>query len=151
MVLHPEDKAKIDESLAEFMREAEVKCVLLVGRDGMEIAKHGFTQSLDTASLAALAAGAYASTRELARLVGEKEFSVMFHQGRTDHIHVSTVGDKAIMVALFDDRTTVGLVRLCAQEAGAKIDQVMAQAAQKPTGLEALGEAAGEMFRESGS
>jgi len=152
LILYPEDREKINEVLKGFLREAEVKCVLLVGRDGLEIAKQGFTQNLDTAALAALAAGAYASTRELARLVGEPEFSVMFHQGKRDHIHVSTVTDRAILVALFDDRTAVGLVRLCAEEAARKVGQVFAEsgerAATQGAGLEFLREATGDMFAE---
>jgi len=152
LILYPEDREKINQALAQFLREAEVKCVLLVGRDGLEIAKQGFTQTLDTTSLAALAAGAYASTRELARLVGEPEFSVMFHQGKRDHIHVSTVTDRAILVALFDDRTAVGLVRLCAEEASAKVSEVFTEshqrAAAEGAGLEFLREQAGDVFEE---
>jgi len=153
LILYPEDREKINQALGQFLREAEVKCVLLVGRDGLEIAKQGFTQSLDTTSLAALAAGAYASTKELARLVGEPEFSVMFHQGKRDHIHVSTVTDRAILVALFDDRTAVGLVRLCAEEAAHKVSEVFTEshqrAAAEAAGLEFLREQTGDVFEEN--
>jgi len=154
LILYPEDREKINEALGHFLREAEVKCVLLVGRDGLEIAKQGFTQSLDTTSLAALAAGAYASTKELARLVDEPEFSVMFHQGKRDHIHISTVTDRAILVALFDDRTAVGLVRLCAEEAARKVSGIFTEshqrAAAEGAGLEFLREQTGDVFEEKG-
>ncbi|MBD3257433.1 roadblock/LC7 domain-containing protein, partial [candidate division GN15 bacterium] len=76
----------------------------------------GFTHSLDTTALAALLAGSFASTKEIAKLVGEPEFSVLFHQGKKDHIHMTIVGERSIMAVIFDDRTTIGMVRLYAKE-----------------------------------
>ena len=109
--------ARINECLQSFLRDAQAKCVILVDRDGQMLAKQGFTQNLDTMALSALAAGAIASTQEIARLLGEPEFSVLFNQGRHDHIHISLVGQRAIMMSVFDDRTTIGLIRLVAARA----------------------------------
>jgi len=67
---------------------------------------------MDTTSLASLTAGNIAATGGLAKLLGEKEFSILFHEGEKDHLHISLVGDRVILVVIFDNRTSLGLVRL---------------------------------------
>ncbi len=127
LVIHEEDLVKLDHVLQGVLRQSLAKCVLLINRnDGSLITSQGFLEDLDTISLGALAAGAFASAREMARLVGEPEFSVLFHQGEREHVHVNLAGDHGLLMTLFDDRTTVGLVRLCAREACARIQGVLA-------------------------
>jgi predicted regulator of Ras-like GTPase activity (Roadblock/LC7/MglB family) len=117
-VLYEDQIQQIDQALMRIMKEAEAKCALLVDKDGHLITRQGFTHTLDTTALAALLAGSFASTKEIARLVGEPEFSVLFHQGKKDHIHISLINDRTILVIIFDDRTTIGMVRLYAKEIG---------------------------------
>jgi predicted regulator of Ras-like GTPase activity (Roadblock/LC7/MglB family) len=114
VVIGEQEYAAINDCLRGFLRESQAKCAILVDRDGQMLARQGFTQDLDTVSLAALTAGAIASTQEIAKLLGEPEFTVLFHQGLHDHIHFSLVGSRAIMMSVFDDRTTIGLIRLVA-------------------------------------
>src|SRR5262249_13257000 len=73
----------------------------------------------DTVSLSARAAGAYSSIAAMARLLGEPQFTMLFHQGIEENIHVATVNNEAILLAVFDHRTKVGMVRLFAKEATA--------------------------------
>lgn len=121
MVIYEEQAEQINQLLTKLIKGAEAKCALLVDKDGHLITRQGFTHSLDTTALAALLAGSFASTREIARLVGEPEFSVLFHQGKRDHIHISLVGERSILVVIFDDRTTIGMVRLYAKEIGVEL------------------------------
>jgi predicted regulator of Ras-like GTPase activity (Roadblock/LC7/MglB family) len=116
MVIGESEYAAINDCLRGFLRESQAKCAILVDRDGQMISRQGFTEDLDTVSLAALTAGAIASTQEIAKLLGEPEFTVLFHQGQHDHIHFSLVGSRAIMMSVFDDRTTIGLIRLVASK-----------------------------------
>src|SRR4030065_82283 len=120
-VIYEEELEHINTTLMKLLKGAEAKCVLLVDKDGYLVTRQGFTHSLDTTALAALLAGSFASTKEIARLVGEPEFSVLFHQGKKDHIHISLVGERTILVVIFDDRTTIGMVRLYAKEMGAEL------------------------------
>jgi predicted regulator of Ras-like GTPase activity (Roadblock/LC7/MglB family) len=103
----------------------------LVDEDGHLITRQGFTHSLDTTALAALLAGSFASTKEIARLVGEPEFSVLFHQGKRDHIHINIVGERSILVIIFDDRTTIGMVRLYAKEIGGELSAIFDEKPQR--------------------
>jgi predicted regulator of Ras-like GTPase activity (Roadblock/LC7/MglB family) len=124
LILYEAEIQEIESLLSKMLKGAEAKCALLVDKDGHLISRQGFTHSLDTTALAALMAGSFASTREIARLVGEEEFSVLFHQGKKDHIHMSLVGERSIMVVVFDDRTTIGMVRLYARESAQKLTDV---------------------------
>ncbi len=131
LILYEEEITRIDKVLSRLIKGAEAKCALLVDKDGHLITRQGFTHSLDTTALAALLAGSFASTKEIARLVGEPEFSIMFHQGKRDHIHISLVGDRTILVVIFDDRTTIGMVRLYAKEVGDELALIFREAREK--------------------
>lgn len=124
LIIYEEETKQIETLLSKMLKGAEAKCALLVDKDGHLITRQGFTQSLDTTALAALLAGSFASTKEIARLVGESEFSVLFHQGKKDHIHMSLIGDRSILVVIFDDRTTIGMVRLYAKEVAVELRKV---------------------------
>ncbi|UCE25851.1 MAG: roadblock/LC7 domain-containing protein [Candidatus Zixiibacteriota bacterium] len=136
LIIYEEEINQIDSLISKMLKGAEAKCALLVDKDGHLITRQGFTHSLDTTALAALLAGSFASTKEIARLVGEPEFSVLFHQGKKDHIHMSLVGDRSILVVIFDDRTTIGMVRLYAKETAIELgkifEKIKEQSADKP-------------------
>jgi predicted regulator of Ras-like GTPase activity (Roadblock/LC7/MglB family) len=127
LIIYEEEITRVDALLTRMLKGAEAKCALLVDKDGHLITRQGFTHSLDTTALAALLAGAFASTKEIARLVGEPEFSVLFHQGKKDHIHMSIVGERSILVVIFDDRTTIGMVRLYAKETSLELAKIFEQ------------------------
>lgn len=127
LVIYEEQIEKIEKALSRLIRDAQAKCILLVDKDGHLITRQGFTQSLDTTALAALLAGSFASTREIARLLGEPEFSVLFHQGKKDHIHITLVGERTILAAIFDDRTTIGMIRLYAKEASEILEKIFSR------------------------
>jgi predicted regulator of Ras-like GTPase activity (Roadblock/LC7/MglB family) len=90
------------------------------------VTKAGSTDDFDMQAVSALVAGSYAATREMARLLGEEEFSVLFHQGRRDNIQLTLVGDRTILATVFDERTTIGMVRLYAKEAADKLQKIFA-------------------------
>jgi predicted regulator of Ras-like GTPase activity (Roadblock/LC7/MglB family) len=116
----------LEETLAEMLSGSKASSVLLINSDdGSLIAARGLTEALDTTSLAALAAGTFASAREIARMVGEPEFTVLFHQGKRQHVHVNLAGEHGLLMTLFNDDTTVGLVRLCARKACSRIQRAL--------------------------
>ena len=131
LIIYEEEINQIETLMSKMLKGAEAKCALLVDKDGHLITRQGFTHSLDTTALAALLAGSFASTKEIARLVGESEFSVLFHQGKKDHIHMSLVGERSILVVVFDDRTTIGMVRLYAKETAVELATVFEQVMAK--------------------
>jgi len=126
LVIREQDLLQVNRALEVMLRDSRARCVILINRnDGSVLAAQGFLDSLDTTSLAALAAGAFASAREIARLIGEPEFSVLFHQGQREHVHVNLAGAHGLLMTLFNDTSTVGLVRLCARQACTVIERAL--------------------------
>ena len=121
LVFYQEDIQAIDAGLRDFLGRSKAKAALLVDKDGHLITKEGDTDKADTATVSALVAGCFAATREMAKILGEEEFTALFHQGRRDNIQLSMVGGRTIMAILFDDSTTIGMVRLYSAETARKL------------------------------
>src|SRR5215467_5063998 len=132
LAIHEEDAQRINGVLLHFLGESGAMEALLIDRSGQLLARGGASRSLDTVSLSALAAGAFSSTAAMARLLGETEFTMLFHQGVKESIHVAAVDEHAILLAIFDSRTTVGMVRLFAKEAGTAIGAILAETRTRP-------------------
>jgi len=112
LVMYDEEFRQIDEELRRLQSQSNAKVVFLVDKNGQLIASVGETQQIDTTSLASLTAGNIAATGGMAKLLGEKEFSILFHEGEKDNIHISIIAQKVILVVIFDQRSSLGLVRL---------------------------------------
>lgn len=110
--------------LKEFLSLSDSKCNILIDQEGHMVTKAGSTEDFDMQAVSALVAGSYAATREMARLLGEDEFSVLFHQGKRDNIQLTLIGDRTILATVFDERTTIGMVRLYAKEASEKLTKI---------------------------
>ena len=138
IVIHEADAVRIDAVLGRFLADSGCAAVLLIDRSGQPLAETGVSRTLDTGSIGALAAGAFSATAALARLLGESEFSVLFHEGVRESMHVSTVDDDTILLAIFDERTTVGMVRLFAREASTSIGGILEETRKRPKRVGAL-------------
>jgi predicted regulator of Ras-like GTPase activity (Roadblock/LC7/MglB family) len=106
-----EDVATLDGVLAEFLKKSEAELTVVIDRGGNVISQYGDMTVMDVTIIAALAAGSFAATKELARRIGEVEFNALYHQGNGNHIFMNSVDDDTIMITVFGKRTTVGLVR----------------------------------------
>lgn len=124
LVFYKEDIEAIGKSLSVFLKNANAQCALLVDKDGHLVTKEGEAKSFDVDTISALVAGSFAATKQMAKLLGEEEFSLMFHQGKKDNIQLSLVGDRTILAVIFDDRTTLGMVRLYSSQVATKLGQV---------------------------
>ena len=122
------DVAKIQEVLERLMADAGCAAVQLIGRDGDSLAAAGAARALDMISVAALAAGGFAATAPLAEVLGEREFSVVIHEGVRQSVHVSAVDDATILVTVFDERTTLGMVRVFTREAASQLGAIVEEA-----------------------
>jgi predicted regulator of Ras-like GTPase activity (Roadblock/LC7/MglB family) len=139
LVLLESDHARIVAVLDRLRQDANSRLVFLLDKNGQQIALSGDLDSIDPTSLASLTAGNVAATDGLAKLIGEREFSILFHEGERDNLHINVVGGKAILLVLFDLRSSLGLVRLRVRKAtvelGALLDEVVARAeAQRAAG-----------------
>ncbi len=134
MVFYQDDVDAINNVLNEFLKLSDSKCNILIDKEGHMVTKVGSTGDIDLQSVSALVAGSYAATREMARLLGEDEFSVLFHQGKNDSIQLTLVGERTILATVFDERTTIGMVRLYATEASEKLAKIFEVILTRPPG-----------------
>ena len=125
LVLFDEEYQQIVQICDALHRDASAKAVFLVDKNGQLLGNSGETAELDTTSLASLTAGNIAATGGLAQLLGEKEFGIQFHEGERDNVHISLVGQKVILVIIFDERSSLGLVRLRVRKTTKELDKVL--------------------------
>jgi predicted regulator of Ras-like GTPase activity (Roadblock/LC7/MglB family) len=112
IVITEKDMKKINYCLNKMLSSSMAHACLLIDRSGQLIAHHGNTPEIDILSLSALTAANFGATAEIARMLGEEEFTLLFHKGRSENVYFSAIGEHVIMVTLFDDRTSLGLIRL---------------------------------------
>ncbi|TDI45555.1 MAG: roadblock/LC7 domain-containing protein, partial [Acidobacteria bacterium] len=101
--------------LDTILAEANAGYVFLVDKSGQQIAATG-KMDVDSTSLASLTAGVVAATEGLSSLIGETRFSTLFHEGEEQNLHISQVGEKVILLIIFDEKSSLGLVRLRTQQ-----------------------------------
>jgi predicted regulator of Ras-like GTPase activity (Roadblock/LC7/MglB family) len=130
-VMHDEEFKLVTAVIERLVKEANAKAIFLVDKNGQLVANCGEMKNVDTASLASLAAGNIAATGGLAKLLGEKEFPVHFHQGERDNLHISLVGERTILVIVFDERSSLGLVKLRVKKASDELATVFEKIQKK--------------------
>ena len=131
LVLYDEDHRRIVAVGQLLVRDANAKGVFVVDRNGQLIGEAGEMRGIDTTSLASLTAGCIAATGGLARIVGEDEFPVHFHQGQRDNLHISLIAGRMILVVVFDERSSLGLVRLRVKKAAAQLAKIFEDIAKR--------------------
>jgi len=107
-----DDFGAIQKSLQKFLNDSNARCALLVDRSGQLVATVGEQPTFDPTAFATLTAADFSANDQLAKLIGENDFQSLFHQGEKESMYLADVARRVILVVLFDNRTTLGLVRL---------------------------------------
>lgn len=111
-MLFEEEQREIQKISDRLHRDSNAIAVLVINKDGQEIARSGQTGDLDITSLSSLFAGNVAATEQIAKILKEEEFGGQFHEGTKVSVNISVVARRAILVVLFDNRSSLGIVRL---------------------------------------
>jgi predicted regulator of Ras-like GTPase activity (Roadblock/LC7/MglB family) len=135
-ILHDKEYQDFHAVLKKLLADSYSKVVFLVDKNGSLLTSAGETGEFDTTSLASLAAGNIAATGGLASLIGEKEFSILFHEGERDNMHISVVANRLILVVIFDRRSAVGLVRLRVRKAAVELERILREVDARAQGDE---------------
>src|SRR5438034_3086527 len=135
-VLTIEDVATLDGVLGDFLKKAEAELTVVIDRGGNVISQFGDREIMDVTIIAALAAGSFAATRELARRIGEVEFNALYHQGNGSHMFMNSVDEDTIMITVFGTRTTVGLVRFYSTQTAQSVSEHLKKVRQTSHSLE---------------
>jgi predicted regulator of Ras-like GTPase activity (Roadblock/LC7/MglB family) len=117
---------EIEDTLQKDIIDLGVKCVVLIDMAGNILAtRDDGARKHDIYSLAALAAGNFGAVSAMAKIIGEDEFSLLFHKGKSENIHFSKVMDEFLLVTIFSNEVSLGFLRLKVSEAVAKISAVL--------------------------
>lgn len=129
ILLREQQYHRIKAVLTRLRMDSSAKVVFLVDKDGQEIAVQGEVGNLDTTSLASLTAGNVAATGGMAQLIGEKEFPTLSHEGEKESIHISVIG-RLLLVVVFDDRSSLGLVKLRSRQVAQQLATMITEITQ---------------------
>jgi predicted regulator of Ras-like GTPase activity (Roadblock/LC7/MglB family) len=110
--LDERDFQRIDRLLQGFLYDSNARCALLVDRTGQLVTTAGEKPDFDSTAFASLAAADFSANDQLASMIGEHEFSSLFHQGEKESMYLADVARRVILVVLFDNRTTLGMIRI---------------------------------------
>src|SRR3954453_15554362 len=142
MVMYEEEFNQIQNVVDRLVKDANAKVVFIVDKNGHLIAASGAfaildktlllsptpasggVDNLDTTSLASLTAGNIAATGGMAKLLKENEFATQFHEGEKANIHIQLVGNRVILVVIFDSKSSLGLVRLRVRKASEELNHI---------------------------
>jgi predicted regulator of Ras-like GTPase activity (Roadblock/LC7/MglB family) len=138
LILLEEDHAKIVGVLERLTQDANARATFLIDKNGQQLGLAGDLHGIDPTSLASLTAGNVAATDGLAKLLGEREFAVIFHEGEKQSLHINVIAGTAVLVVIFDERSSLGLVRLRVKKASQALDaalhEIAARAERSRTG-----------------
>lgn len=131
LILFEEEYERIHDAISRLKRDANALSVYMIEKSGQQIAAVGQIDDIDATALASLTAGNVAATEGLARLVGEKEFSSLFQEGEHQNIHITVVGGKIILLVVFDESSSLGLVRLRVRKATGELTEIFELVSRK--------------------
>lgn len=152
-----EDADRIQGMLRQLLTDANARTALLVDRTGQMLATAGEPPTFDPVAFASLTAADFSANDQLARMLGEPEFGALFHQGEKESLYLADIARRVILVVLFDNRTTLGLVKLRVRTAVVSLSALFTELFERrtadPPKVEAafLGEAEDEIDKLFGT
>ena len=125
MIVPQDEVGRIEEVLSRLVEETGGNHALLLDKSGQVIAAHGTTSRQDTTALGALIAGTFASSREVAKLLREKDFKMLFQQGVRENLFIALISEQWILTIIFTKETHIGLVKVLIKKATGELTKVL--------------------------
>lgn len=132
LVITKEGIGTIDELFSQYLVDSQAKDIILLNKSGELLAKSGAVTRESAIAVSALAAGVFSATNELAKLLGEHEFTLTFHQGKETNIHISLVDPLILLAVIFDNKAPIGAIRFWARKISGSIKPVLEKMASGP-------------------
>lgn len=126
--LSVEQHQALQKALVQLSTDMEAQGLILSDYGGNILAEVLPEGLQDIETLAALAAGSFVATRELARLIGEKEFRWVFHMGHKTSIYIQCIATHYLVFAILGNRTTQGLAKLYVEKTSAHLERILLKA-----------------------
>jgi predicted regulator of Ras-like GTPase activity (Roadblock/LC7/MglB family) len=125
LVVAEGELANIARALGRLTLETSATHALLIDKSGQLIATHGQQGQRDVIGLGALLAGVFSSSRQVAEILGERDFHSILQQGAYESIYTLSIGDQWLLVVVFDKQTHVGLVKVLARKASEELGRIL--------------------------
>ncbi|MFH1844726.1 MAG: roadblock/LC7 domain-containing protein [bacterium] len=120
-----EDYWAINAALEDLLSSSRAQNILLIDRTGQLITQAGDEVEFDLVSFASLCAADFEANYQLAKLIGEKDFSTLYHQGAKESMYLGKIAQGVVLVVLFDKRTTLGLIRLRVKRTAEELNTIL--------------------------
>ena len=111
--------------LLKLMNDTNATSAMLIDKSGQVVAVQGVETRRNATTLGALLAGVFSSSREVARLLNEKDFRSIFQQGVHENIYTSMVEEQWLLVIIFDKLTHIGLVKVLSKKASDELGRTL--------------------------
>jgi len=125
LVISDRDLATISSVLMRLMNDTNAASIMLIDKSGQVIAVQGNSTRRNATTLGALLAGVFSSSREVAKLLDEKDFRNIFQQGVQQNIYTSMVEEQWLLVIIFDRSTHIGLVKVLSKKASDELGRIL--------------------------
>ena len=125
LVVSESELGNIARVLGRLTLDTGASHVLLLDKSGQLVSAQGQTGQRDIIALGALLAGAFSSSRQVAEILGEKDFRTILQQGVHESMYTSLIGEQWLLVIVFDKQTHVGLVKVLARRASDELERVL--------------------------
>lgn len=146
LIVPNEEIAQIEDCLNHLVEDTGGNYALLLDKSGQVIASQGDGSRQDITALGALIAGTFASSREVAKLLREKDFRMLFQQGVRENIFIALIEEQWILCVIFNKGTHIGLVKVLTKKATDELASVLERVRQQH---KARDEVLGSSFRTS--
>lgn len=125
LVISDRDLATISSVLMRLMNDTTATSIMLIDKSGQVVAIQGNSTRRNATTLGALLAGVFSSSREVAKLLDEKDFRNIFQQGVLQNIYTSMVEEQWLLVIIFDRSTHIGLVKILSKKASDELGRIL--------------------------
>lgn len=124
-----EHLTRIEGCLGNLLSKSKGVAVLFANAEGQPFGQVGRLTDKDRMALSTLAAGSFAATVAMAKLLGQAgAFEQLFFEGREHSVYTSAVGEGFLLTIAFGSSAKPGLVRLLAQEATKELLDIVHEA-----------------------
>ncbi len=125
LVISDRDLSTISAVLLKLMNDTNATSTMLIDKSGQVVAVQGSETRRNATTLGALLAGVFSSSREVAKLLNEKDFRNIFQQGVQENIYTSMVEEQWLLVIIFDRLTHIGLVKVLSKKSSDELGRIL--------------------------
>lgn len=129
-----EQQQEIDRLLLRLADKISAPLVLVADVSGRLVLYRGRLSSSQSTALAALAAGSFAAGTEIGHFLGlrgKNSFRHQLNEGAAANLYTLGVGQELLLVIAFTGQTTLGLVRVYAEQTQRELMKIVQVASQQ--------------------